>query len=367
MNRFIFILFVLLISFSCIHVEEDQVINDLLESKLVTAEPILQVEENAEDLFGFLGELTVDSEGQIYVTDTQSRSVRIYAQDGNLVQTVGREGRGPGEFLSVSNLTVDPQKQTIWVYDVSQLRVSSFTPLADATWGHKAQFSIETNNGYPIQVHVTNDRFVIYSMRTVRDEDPQQLEITLQSVSIEERVLNEEILTYSESEVVVQETGGEFVPIHPIPFGWQTHGIIEQSGRIYISKSDSLRVRVFDLDGQKINEIKNQIRYQPITAQDIDEYGVNADDPTYSLIPDHHPAFIDLQIDNMGRPWFNLGEFEEDVNTWVVLDNSGSLVIAVKLPSTLSVHQIRGQNIYGIHQNEIGQQSIMVYSVPTPD
>lgn len=342
-------------------------INDLLDSKLVRAELILQVDENVEDPFGYLGELTTDSEGKIYVTDTQLRSVTIYSPDGNLIQTIGQEGKGPGEFLTINNLTVDPQVQTIWVYDASQLRVSSFSPRADATWKYNAQFSIETDSGYPVQVQVTNDRFVIYSMRTARDVDPQRTEISLESAGIEEGIITKEILTYSESEVVVQETGEEFILIHIIPFGWRTHGIVEQSGRIYIGKSDSLRVQVFDLDGQKLNEIKNRIHYQPITGQDIKEYGASPDDPTYQLIPDHHPAFIDLQIDGMERPWFNLGELEDDENTWVVLDDSGSFVSAVKLPRKFNVHQIRDQNIYGVYQDEIGQQSVRVYSVPAPD
>ncbi|MCW9713921.1 hypothetical protein LQ318_13500 [Aliifodinibius salicampi] len=69
----------------------------------------------------------------------------------------------------------------------------------------------------------------------------------------------------------------------------------------------------------------------------------------------------------MGRPWFNLGELEDDVNTWIILDDEGLLVASVTLPSTFNVQQIHGQNIYGINQNDIGQQTIMVYSVSVLD
>lgn len=365
MKQFIAIIFIFLISSSCSPTHENQVINDLLESRQVTATRILQIEDTAEDPFGSLGALTTDSDGQIYVVDNQSKSIRIYDPDGRLIQVIGREGKGPGEFVSISNLTVEPQEQKIWVYDVSLFRVSVFAPQTDSTWVYDSQFSIESDLGYPMHVNMANNQFLISAMSTVKDEDPQRIEIALQSAGVGEDTKKEEILRYTEYEVAVGEASGEFVPIHAIPFSWQTHLQVEQSGQIYLGKSDSLRVRVFNLDGQQKNAIKNQIRYQPVTAQDIEEYGAKPDNPTYQLIPDHHPAFVDLQIDDMGRPWFNLGELEgeDDVNTWVVLDEEGLLTASVTLPSSFNVQQINGQNIYGINQNDTGQQSIMVYSV----
>ncbi len=200
-------------------------------------------------------------------------------------------------------------------------------------------------------------------MSTVRDEDPQRLEITLQSAVIGDGAPKEKVLTYTENEVVAPESSGEFVPIYTIPFSWRTHLQVDQSGSIYLGKSDSLRVRILNSDGQQQAIIKNRVRYQPVNPQDIQEHGTEPSNPTYKLIPDHHPAFTEFRVDDIGRPWFNLGNLENDMNTWVVLNNEGLMDLSVALPASFDVKHIRGQNIYGINYSDTGRQTIMVYSI----
>jgi len=42
--------------------------------------------------------LAVDEAGRVYVVDTKPAIIKVFAPDGELIRTIGREGEGPGEF-----------------------------------------------------------------------------------------------------------------------------------------------------------------------------------------------------------------------------------------------------------------------------
>ncbi len=69
-------------------------------SPKVTLEEVLSVGSLDDDiLFQWVG-VTVDSYGQIYVTDAMDYSLKKFDADGKLIQKAGRKGQGPGEFLA---------------------------------------------------------------------------------------------------------------------------------------------------------------------------------------------------------------------------------------------------------------------------
>ncbi|MGB6866412.1 MAG: 6-bladed beta-propeller, partial [Candidatus Aminicenantaceae bacterium] len=66
----------------------------------VTLEEVLSVGSLDDDtLFQWVG-VTVDSYGQIYVTDAMDYSLKKFDADGKLLQKAGGKGQGPGEFLA---------------------------------------------------------------------------------------------------------------------------------------------------------------------------------------------------------------------------------------------------------------------------
>jgi len=53
-----------------------------------------------DEIFGRLGDVAVDDEGNFLLLDRQMIAVRIYSSDGHLREAIGREGEGPGEMRS---------------------------------------------------------------------------------------------------------------------------------------------------------------------------------------------------------------------------------------------------------------------------
>lgn len=62
--------------------------------------------DTEEVFYASMGEFTVDDSGRVYIADAGwgSRSLHVYNPDGSYLEKIAGEGKGPAEFLSLSNL-----------------------------------------------------------------------------------------------------------------------------------------------------------------------------------------------------------------------------------------------------------------------
>ncbi len=70
-------------------------------------------------------DVAVDSDGNVYVTDTLNNRVEIFDADGNFISTFGKNGDGPGTFTRPKGIAVDADGH-IWVADEVQDRLQVF-------------------------------------------------------------------------------------------------------------------------------------------------------------------------------------------------------------------------------------------------
>jgi sugar lactone lactonase YvrE len=75
--------------------------------------------------FGGASNVAVDSDGNVYVTDTINSRVEIFDADGNFISTFGKPGDGPGYFFKPKGIAIDCDGH-IWVADEYQDRVQVF-------------------------------------------------------------------------------------------------------------------------------------------------------------------------------------------------------------------------------------------------
>lgn len=93
----------------------------------VNLTPIVEIGElngRPATTFGEIESVAVDSDGRIYVLDQMAREIRVFDAEGRHVQTVGRKGGGPGEYLEPRGLTL--MRGQLLVLDARQMRVSSY-------------------------------------------------------------------------------------------------------------------------------------------------------------------------------------------------------------------------------------------------
>jgi len=98
---------------------------------VATLEPVFQIGEFEgpdEYLFGDIQGLAVDSEGAVYIADTQLPAVRKYGPDGHYVMTLGREGSGPGEYRKGADALAILPDGRVMLRDQGNSRFQLWTP-----------------------------------------------------------------------------------------------------------------------------------------------------------------------------------------------------------------------------------------------
>jgi hypothetical protein len=76
-----------------------------------------------------VGDVLLGEDGQIYIAQPDDQTIRVFSHDGQLIRTIGRAGKGPGEFERL--FTVGFLGDTLYATDQGLRRVSLFTPTGD--------------------------------------------------------------------------------------------------------------------------------------------------------------------------------------------------------------------------------------------
>lgn len=110
--------------------------------------PEVQIAPGIDDttLFTSVWEFDVDRWGRMYVFDNDSRSVLRFAPDGSLIDRIGREGAGPGEFRQNGGMVILPDGG-LAQWDPRNARITIFDSAGTVqeTWPVPGGFS--TSNG----------------------------------------------------------------------------------------------------------------------------------------------------------------------------------------------------------------------------
>lgn len=97
-------------------------------------------------LFGDVSDFVVDRVDRLWVYDTPSNSIFLFAPDGTLIRRVGRSGAGPGEFFNNGGMTALPDTG-IAQWDARNARISFFTRTGDFRTSWRAPVGFWTDHG----------------------------------------------------------------------------------------------------------------------------------------------------------------------------------------------------------------------------
>ncbi len=92
----------------------------------VNFKKILEIGDDSKEKYTFfsIGDITTDSNGNIYVFDSKGYVLRKYDKNGRFVKQTGRRGQGPGDFSFSSSLSFSNNK--LYVYDSNNRRIGIY-------------------------------------------------------------------------------------------------------------------------------------------------------------------------------------------------------------------------------------------------
>ena len=78
--------------------------------------------DDENTMFYQIGDIATDSQGNLYVLDSGNQRIQKYDKNGNFLQTIGRKGQGPGEFMRPFDLLLDEQ-DNIYLLEIRKIHI----------------------------------------------------------------------------------------------------------------------------------------------------------------------------------------------------------------------------------------------------
>lgn len=342
-------------------------------------------------LFAWLSDVAAASDGTIYAADSRIPELRRFDDQGRFVATVGRRGEGPGEYTSPSNVEVLPDDR-LAVLNGSQVIVFN----ADGT--HERSFRVSglrarTQLRYTLRAGADGT----LNLPVIDPDAPQPEEAWqrdryathLLTVSVDGNELERHALPPrrpSHQGWVMPRPEAVLEPfvvatLHAwSPLGYPVYGrndtyaitLDKPSGPVRIQRHVSAaslqpEERAFWVD--IVDEMRS--RHERLPAEALATMQTPEDD----WIPEIKPYFRSLYVDIDGRLWVHRYVEAElwdpppsppswtdrsfawrEPSTYDVFDTDGTFVGTVVLPRLTRFSQIRGDTLWGIHEDFDGVQ-----------
>lgn len=102
------------------------------QSQTLAIQPVAELRDGAQSLLARPWDIVQRPDGSFWVVDFSDRNIKVYADDGRRVATVGSAGRGPGQFGAV--LSVLEMGDGVGAYDILDSQLVALDSLGSELW-----------------------------------------------------------------------------------------------------------------------------------------------------------------------------------------------------------------------------------------
>ena len=331
---------------------------------------------DASQQFFRVQDIATFSDGRIVVANQGSAEVRTYSPEGELLWSVGGEGKGPGEFDALFKARV--RNDTIYAHDFRVRRVTVF----DEAGAFVRTITLDRSGGLPLELWVTDDGFVGLglSFPDALNEEQTFLRRRAQYMHFRPDGSLEGVFAELRGQEVIM-TGRELpgggtvvATTTPLISNQQQQAVVE--GRLVAAETDRYSVNVFDTGGSLERIIRVPSRERGVSPEEwqaaLDERLERAETPgavrnmyeqaDLKPAPELRPNFGRFIEDSEGYVWIAPYRPERDQPTpYTVLDPDGGLLGEVALPYGFVPREIGADFVLGTWRDELDVTHVRGY------
>lgn len=311
----------------------------------------------------------VDDSGRVYIES--QRSIHVYNNNGDYKGSIGREGRGPGEFLTIHSIAVN--NRLLYVYDANQSRISVFDTDSFELNNEINVQSINNMRGMGDFAVLDNDYLIV----GVRDNK------RIDGSSITQRYTHYYLIDHSgyfeETAVAIIDISDYYeisnqrgISYPPVPFDRTTLFSLSATGKIYLLWTGQIAIKVLDSKGNYLNGI--YYPYPNVPVKDDSDFpiyyesiGLSIPDTRQILgdrLPNSHPAVSHFFVDDKERIWVSAIIEDVDKYEWWVLQKNGELVNKFEWSRDEPIEAVRNGKMYTRQMDEeSGSHQIVRYRI----
>lgn len=303
-------------------------------------------EEDQNYMFYQARDIKVDSHGNIFVLDAGNHRVQKFDKNGSYLQTIGREGQGPGEFADTYEMFIDDKNnlyvsgmRMIYVFnDKGEFVRNVALPIA------QINFAVNTDGDFILSGFVASEKGQNYGVM-ISDRDGKILKNICEfpGINIFQRGKSMLFLSHEYSPILyfcpVSEKGVIYgcSPEYKLFF-------LNQSGTVsLIIKKDESFHSISKKEKEKI--VDKIIARGNRAPRDMIEEAAN--------FPNHRPFFNGIMADDKGRIFVKKAKSVLDESKEIEFDvfsNDGYYLYKINL--TFTPKNIKNGNIYSVFTSE---------------
>lgn len=346
----------------------------------------LAIVDNKQVYFGTPQFVEADDSGRLFIANglaTGIPKVRIFDSDGYYLGSLGRSGRGPGEFLSVNNLMF--HSGALYVFDGRLLLVHTFSletlEYEDTIYLHPQnrddfdEMKV-VSNIYPLKVQGDGTFLVRYtefpsvgamsSMGTdASSEEGYRWYFNLSADG--SRLTN----------LIFEEEYTSIMPgfnSAPEPFENAPLFAHSEDGKFYTAWSKDFLIRAYDAEGNYLRAFYHPFEKRPLTRDEareiVVENAVNASDEREEreklnqvTLPETWPVLHSMEVDDENLLWISTIVDSDEIYRWWIVDSRGALLARFDWPRDREIMEIKNGYMYARETDESGVASVVKYRI----
>ena len=346
-----------------------------------------------EILFGRIASARRDAIGNVVVADGQAQEIRIFDEGGRHLQSLGREGEGPGEFKSLPGAWLVADGGIVAADNILD-RITQFgpegTPTATATLARKDDlggiFAIGLA-GADIVLSRASPRAVL-TLASLSGSPKDMMDAMIggeenrRILFVRHRFDGTLVDTVAEGRdalraSVSRGSGMEMqVTTFTVPFSprsvaaGSSHGVVVTDGAAYgiqvFGEDGSLRLIARLDDPRPIRTDAHVERYVRGTRSESNERQVQDAIERYrqSPLPDSLPGYTALLFVEGGEVWAQrYGLPDEPMRRWDVFAPDGVYLGRVAVPASFRIEEVSRGEVLGVATDELGVERVQLYDL----
>jgi hypothetical protein len=288
------------------------------------------VGEPAPDEFGKVSSAIMGPEERLYVADQLNQEIRVFDLEGDLVTRFGREGQGPGEFLSIYG--IGWLGDTLLILDYGNGRIGMTDP--DGRWlGERNLAGRLTGSPANLRFYPTGatETYAVTLIADDRNVALVYIRHTMEGEVDTIPLLDQD--AYPDHSIMCSHAGGlSFfeIPFYPAPLQHPSPG-----GNLATAWSAEYRIAILDAAGDTVRVVEREAEPVRVTEEEweagladyreyVEEYGAGGCEPRLPNRPDSKPPLAEIFMDHLGRMWVEAARPEGRV--WEIFDPEGRLI-----------------------------------------
>lgn len=354
-------------------------LENLKSISLVEKEVPYTIEFKKQKTFGsidsifieFASLMAVDNNGRVFLGESlpNSRTIYVFDKDDGFITKIGNRGRGPGEFLSISNMKIFNQK--LYVLDKKLYRISVFL-LEDFNLSHTISLSMEEIRKIKnLENSIPEDAFYIFnenlfltdfsSPRPVNQDDGTRTDDYYFMDNRGELVSNK-ILSLKKPYFFTsnEKPGPGFILPFTAPFSRSSLIDVTNDGTIFTSWTEDFLIKVYDEKG-----IYQRAYYYPYKKSDlskdrvISSFGKGRQEILNEKeLPNTWPALHQMVLDDKNRLWvFTITDSDTTYKAWV-LNKEGEPLATFDWPGNRLTRRLYNANNMFIKDGYLYERNI---------